>query len=143
MNPPWRDPQSRNHIYETLTELNAAGMTILLSTHIMEEAQRLCSSVTLADKGAVIFNGPMSEMIFWRISFWRRRPRVARRIRQKRIFDVSFRRISLGHESRNPDRIVGGLNVIFRQLKELISKEMLILLRDRQTICFFSLCRQR
>lgn len=56
------DPQSRNHIYETLTELNAAGMTILLSTHIMDEAQRLCSSVTLADKGAVIFNGPMSEI---------------------------------------------------------------------------------
>lgn len=56
------DPQSRNYIYETLTELNAAGMTILLSTHIMDEAQRLCSSVTLADKGAVIFNGPMSEI---------------------------------------------------------------------------------
>ena len=54
------DPQSRNHIYDTLTELNAAGMTILLSTHIMEEAQRLCSSVTLADKGEVIFSGPMS-----------------------------------------------------------------------------------
>ncbi len=35
-------------------------MTILLSTHIMEEAQRLCSSVTLVDKGEVIFNGPMS-----------------------------------------------------------------------------------
>jgi ABC-2 type transport system ATP-binding protein len=56
------DPQSRNHIYETLTKLNAAGMTILLSTHIMDEAQRLCSRVTLADKGAVIFNGPMSEI---------------------------------------------------------------------------------
>lgn len=56
------DPQSRNHIYETLTELNAAGMTILLSTHIMDEAQRLCSSVTLADKGAVIFSGSMSEI---------------------------------------------------------------------------------
>jgi ABC-2 type transport system ATP-binding protein len=56
------DPQSRNHIYDTLTKLNAAGMTILLSTHIMDEAQRLCSSVTLADKGKVIFNGPMSEI---------------------------------------------------------------------------------
>lgn len=56
------DPQSRNHIYDTLTELNAAGMTILLSTHIMDEAQRLCSSVTLADRGEVIFNGRMSEI---------------------------------------------------------------------------------
>lgn len=56
------DPQSRNHIYDTLVELNAAGMTILLSTHIMDEAQRLCSSVTLADRGEVIFNGQMSEI---------------------------------------------------------------------------------
>lgn len=53
------DPQSRNHIYDTMKELNAAGMTILLSTHIMEEAQRLCSSVTLADKGRLIYEGFM------------------------------------------------------------------------------------
>jgi len=56
------DPQSRNHIYETLTDLNAGGMTILLSTHMMEEAERLCSDVLLADKGRVIFNGAMSEI---------------------------------------------------------------------------------
>lgn len=56
------DPQSRNHIYDTLTQLNAEGMTILLSTHIMDEAQRLCSSVTLVDRGQVIFNGQMSEI---------------------------------------------------------------------------------
>jgi len=56
------DPQSRHHIYNTLVQLNAAGMTILLSTHIMEEAQRLCSGVTLVDKGKVVFNGQMSEI---------------------------------------------------------------------------------
>jgi ABC-2 type transport system ATP-binding protein len=56
------DPQSRNHIYETLVRLNASGMTILLSTHMMEEAQRLCSSVTLAERGGVIYDGSMSEI---------------------------------------------------------------------------------
>ena len=35
-------------------------MTILLSTHIMEEAARLCSSVTLADRGEIVFDGPMT-----------------------------------------------------------------------------------
>jgi ABC-2 type transport system ATP-binding protein len=54
------DPQSRNHIYETLIKLNAAGMTILLCTHIMEEAQRLCSQVTLMDKGSAVFSGNMA-----------------------------------------------------------------------------------
>ena len=56
------DPQSRNHIYETLSALNASGMTILLCTHMMEEAQRLCSRVTLVDKGETIFDGLMSEI---------------------------------------------------------------------------------
>ena len=56
------DPQSRHHIYETLSRLNAKGMTILLCTHIMDEAQRLCSRVTLVDKGSAIFNGNMNEI---------------------------------------------------------------------------------
>jgi ABC-2 type transport system ATP-binding protein len=56
------DPQSRHHIYETLSMLNAEGMTILLCTHIMDEAQRLCSRVTLVDKGSAIFNGNMKEI---------------------------------------------------------------------------------
>jgi len=56
------DPQSRHHVYETLSRLNAEGMTILLCTHIMDEAQRLCSKVTLVDKGSAIFNGNMNEI---------------------------------------------------------------------------------
>jgi ABC-2 type transport system ATP-binding protein len=56
------DPQSRNHIYETLCRLNAEGMTILLCTHIMEEAQRLCSHVTLVDQGKDIFYRDMKEI---------------------------------------------------------------------------------
>lgn len=56
------DPQSRNHIYETLKKINAAGITIVLCTHIMDEAQRLCSRVTLLDKGSVIFSGDMKEI---------------------------------------------------------------------------------
>jgi ABC-2 type transport system ATP-binding protein len=56
------DPQSRHHIYETLINLNASGMTILLSTHMMEEAARLCSNVTLLDRGEIIFDGAMSAI---------------------------------------------------------------------------------
>jgi len=54
------DPQSRHNIYETLTSLNGSGVTVLLCTHMMEEAKRLCSSVTVADRGEVIFDGPMA-----------------------------------------------------------------------------------
>lgn len=56
------DPQSRNHIYETLMSLNSAGMTILLCTHLMDEAERLCSRVTMMDRGKSIFTGDMTEI---------------------------------------------------------------------------------
>jgi ABC-2 type transport system ATP-binding protein len=56
------DPQSRHHIYELLKKMNTAGVTVVLCTHIMDEAQRLCSRVTLLDKGSVIFSGDMNEI---------------------------------------------------------------------------------
>jgi len=56
------DPQSRHHIYETLKKMNAAGMSIVLCTHIMDEAQRLCASVTMLDKGSVVFAGDMCQI---------------------------------------------------------------------------------
>jgi ABC-2 type transport system ATP-binding protein len=56
------DPQSRHHIYEVLKKMNATGISIVLCTHMMEEAQRLCSRVTMLDKGSVIFHGAMSDI---------------------------------------------------------------------------------
>jgi len=48
------DPQSRNNIYETIEGLQSKGMTILYTTHYMEEADRLCDRVAIVDGGRVI-----------------------------------------------------------------------------------------
>jgi ABC-2 type transport system ATP-binding protein len=48
------DPQSRNNIYETIEGLQAKGMTILYTTHYMEEADRLCDRVAIIDGGQII-----------------------------------------------------------------------------------------
>lgn len=56
------DPQSRNHIYETLRKMNAEGVTIVLCTHIMDEAQKVCSKVTMLDRGSLIFTGAMNDI---------------------------------------------------------------------------------
>ncbi len=48
------DPQSRNSIFEGIEELNREGMTIIYTTHYMEEAQRLCHRVAIVDEGRVI-----------------------------------------------------------------------------------------
>jgi ABC-2 type transport system ATP-binding protein len=48
------DPQSRNNIYETIEGLRDGGMTILYTTHYMEEANRLCHRVAIIDGGKII-----------------------------------------------------------------------------------------
>jgi ABC-2 type transport system ATP-binding protein len=48
------DPQSRLALWEILGELHAAGQTILLTTHYMEEADQLCSRVAIMDHGKIL-----------------------------------------------------------------------------------------
>ena len=48
------DPQSRNNIFETIEGLRVRGMTILYTTHYMEEADRLCKRVAIMDGGKII-----------------------------------------------------------------------------------------
>jgi ABC-2 type transport system ATP-binding protein len=48
------DPQSRLALWDTLRELNAAGQTIMLTTHYMEEADQLCGRVAIMDRGKIL-----------------------------------------------------------------------------------------
>jgi ABC-2 type transport system ATP-binding protein len=48
------DPQSRNNVYENIFNLQKKGMTILYTTHYMEEADRLCNRVAIMDGGKII-----------------------------------------------------------------------------------------
>ena len=48
------DPQSRNAIFEHLLRLNREGMTIVYSTHYMEEAERLCPRIGIIDHGRIL-----------------------------------------------------------------------------------------
>jgi len=57
------DPQSRNAIFEFLQRLNAEGMTIVYSTHYMEEATRLCSRIAIIDHGRLLALGTLDELL--------------------------------------------------------------------------------
>ena len=48
------DPQSRNHIFESIEALRAGGTTLLYTTHYMEEAARLCDRVAIMDHGRLL-----------------------------------------------------------------------------------------
>jgi ABC-2 type transport system ATP-binding protein len=56
------DPQSRLALWDKLTELNRAGQTILLTTHYMEEADKLCNRVAIMDHGRMLALGTPAEL---------------------------------------------------------------------------------
>jgi ABC-2 type transport system ATP-binding protein len=57
------DPQSRRQLWEILRNLRSQGRTILLTTHYMDEAERLCDRVAVVDHGQVIALGTPAELI--------------------------------------------------------------------------------
>jgi ABC-2 type transport system ATP-binding protein len=57
------DPQSRRHILDNIKELNAQGMTVLYTTHYMEEAQELSDHIAIMDQGEVIACGTHTELV--------------------------------------------------------------------------------
>jgi lipooligosaccharide transport system ATP-binding protein len=57
------DPQSRHQVWERLEELREGGLTILLTTHNMEEASRLCDRLIILDGGRILVAGAPAELV--------------------------------------------------------------------------------
>lgn len=57
------DPQSRNRIFEMIEQLRNEGMSIIYTTHYMEEAERLCDRVAIVDHGKIIALGTNAELV--------------------------------------------------------------------------------
>jgi lipooligosaccharide transport system ATP-binding protein len=57
------DPQSRHQVWEKLESLKERGLTVLMTTHYMEEAAHLCDRLVIVDHGKILVNGTPSELI--------------------------------------------------------------------------------
>ena len=57
------DPQSRRQIWDIVSELRSRDKTVLLTTHYMDEAERLCDRVAIVDHGKIIALGSPAELI--------------------------------------------------------------------------------
>lgn len=56
------DPQSRNLIFEVMEKLHREGMTIIYTTHYMEEAERFCDRIAIIDNGTIVAQGTLDEL---------------------------------------------------------------------------------
>ncbi|WP_147675165.1 ABC transporter ATP-binding protein [Numidum massiliense] len=57
------DPQSRNLIFDMIRKLQTEGVTIVYSTHYMEEVEALCDEIAIIDSGSVIAQGALHELL--------------------------------------------------------------------------------
>jgi ABC-2 type transport system ATP-binding protein len=57
------DPQSRNHILDTVLRLNKEGMTVIYTSHYMEEVEAICSRISIMDMGEIIASGTKDELV--------------------------------------------------------------------------------
>ncbi len=57
------DIEIRRDMWKTLREINAAGTTIILTTHYLEEAENLCRNLAIIDHGMIVAQGPMRELL--------------------------------------------------------------------------------
>lgn len=56
------DPQSRNHILQSVKKLNSLGCTIIYTTHYMEEVEAICNNIAIIDHGKVIAHGSKEKL---------------------------------------------------------------------------------
>ena len=57
------DPQSRNHILDTVFEINKQGMTFIYTSHYMEEVEYLCNELCIMDEGNIIASGTQQQLV--------------------------------------------------------------------------------
>jgi lipooligosaccharide transport system ATP-binding protein len=57
------DPQARHLVWQKLRELRQRGVTMLLTTHYMDEAERLCDSLVIMDGGKIIASGAPADLV--------------------------------------------------------------------------------
>jgi len=57
------DIEIRREMWQALREINAAGTTIILTTHYLEEAEQLCRNLAIIDRGRITAHGPMRQLL--------------------------------------------------------------------------------
>jgi ABC-2 type transport system ATP-binding protein len=110
------DPQSRNHILETVKRLNSQGMTIIYTSHYMEEVEYLCERIGIIDHGQLIALGTLREL-------------------RETIGDHSRINLTINKQSATNERITESLTNLFLEKDVVIQdSQVTILHKEPQLI---------
>lgn len=121
------DPQSRNRVWEQLAVMKRAGVTVLMSTHYMEEAATLCDRLAIMDHGKILDEGAPDELVDRHageeVAQVRTRSESARAELRERLTGTPFHLIEVGamatitsDNGNRPDIAdIDGVRVTYRQ----------------------------
>lgn len=110
------DPQSRNHILETVKRLNEEGMTIIYTSHYMEEVEYLCERIGIIDHGEVIASGTLHEL-------------------REKMEDSSRMKLTIDGKPQNTGKITQALENLFSKKEfQLQNNELTVFHKDPQSI---------
>ena len=125
------DPQVRREIYDVIEELRRDNKTILLTTHYIEEAERLCDRVAIVDHGKVIVQGTPRELKQSSADKTRIEVRLAREESEERLKSLegvsdcrSLNGLYVLHCLRPPQAIVSLVKYLETQNNELVGLEI-------------------
>jgi ABC-2 type transport system ATP-binding protein len=125
------DPQVRREIYAIIEELKRGKKTVLLTTHYIEEAERLCDRVAIVDQGRVIATGTPRELKHSSAGTTRIEVRLARPLANGNLANLDgvanvreFEGTYVLHSARPPQTIVALVKQLEAENNELQSLEM-------------------
>jgi ABC-2 type transport system ATP-binding protein len=125
------DPQVRREMYAIIEELKSEKKTILLTTHYIEEAERLCDRVAIVDSGRIIAQGTPRELKHRSAGTTRIEVRVARPLRDELLKSMDgvldsreFEGTLVMHSSHAPHTIVALVKALEAEGNELQALEM-------------------
>ncbi|WP_294373948.1 ABC transporter ATP-binding protein [uncultured Clostridium sp.] len=116
------DPQSRNHILENVNQLREKGITIIYTSHYMEEVEEVCNKIIIIDHGKVVADGTKEE--------------IKSKISNQKIFKLNFaKKIDCAEELKNTLQNIDGiinlkvtnseLSCSYKNTSEIINKIIL------------------
>ncbi|MFD2045223.1 ABC transporter ATP-binding protein [Ornithinibacillus salinisoli] len=110
------DPQSRNHILETVRNLNEEhGTTILYTSHYMEEVEQLCNRVYIMDHGKVVASGTKTELL----SILSSEDTI--QVQLSKTSDALIEKIKVMEHVRQVDETSDGIRIISKKGSNILS----------------------
>lgn len=97
------DPHARREVWARLRDLRSTGVTLILTTHYMDEAEQLCDRLVVMDHGTIVAEGPPRELISTHVGEVVPDPRTADGNRRATLEDVFLRLTGHSLDGENPD----------------------------------------